>query len=248
MPTLLRRLPCVFAGNRLDRPILIETDTATYRPRRHQIVIFIRLSHHIAADWRTSPGSNARVAIPAILDPGCTDNVVLYESHLTGEPWSERRSPGDLEKAFPLHPTKRVRDPNDAAVFHPRRYAKVWLFHNRPGSADYNFARAPLLLHAPDGVVVRRGPAPDHYRYPLVGLKALTDHGLRLVVSGRHGSVCLWKPSRLLPWNWPVVPWPWHGSPLARTLADGAEDENDDELGSWTEQQFSPPANETLPP
>ncbi len=215
MPTLLRRLPYVFDGLREDRPVLLRTNGVDYHPSNHQIVIFIRICHHKALNWKTPHGSYTKLAIPAILDPGCTENVVIYESHLSDQ-WMEDRSPKDRDMAFPYNRAKRVKARDNPKEEVSRRGAKVWLFHNRPGSVAYDYSRDPLELLTPDGIVVRPGTAPERYRFPLIGLKALTDHGLRLVVSGRHGNACLWKPCRILPWNWPLLPWPWFGRPLIR--------------------------------
>jgi hypothetical protein len=145
---------------------------------RNQVIVWVSVSmaRTLAWDPRTP-------AFPAILDPGNTFNLSLFEHQLIR--WAGVRP--EL-----LQLLGRIKQ---KGKYYPRRRADVWLHRNIPGTQKPRTDQEPFLLTLDKGIAIYpdEGPSPPHL--PLLGLGALTENQLQTLIDGQRREVSVHTPN-----------------------------------------------------
>jgi hypothetical protein len=70
------------------------------------------------------------------------------------------------------------------------RSASIWIHRNRAGSRELS-DREPFLLHLPEGIAIYPSDGSNYPRLPLLGLRAIINNKLKLVIDGnwKHASL-----------------------------------------------------------
>jgi hypothetical protein len=154
--------------------------------KAHQVIVWVSVSVAGLLEWdpRTP-------AFPAILDTGNTFTLSIFASQLIQ--WAGIRP--DL-----LGVLGRIKQGGN---YYPRYEADVWLHPNIPGSGQPQSNRQPFRLSLEKGIAVypdTTSPAPH---LPLLGLQALTENDLHLMIDGQRR----WAWLRTLDWRTSLLRW-----------------------------------------
>jgi hypothetical protein len=154
--------------------------------RRYQVIVWLSISTPGSAEW------DARTpAFPAILDTGNTFTLAIFQRQLIQ--WAGLHS-----QLLPMLGPIR-----EGGKFYPRHKAHVWLHPNVPGRSDLRDDQPPLRLRLPKGIAVYPDAASRPLHLPLLGLQALTENNLHLMIDGERRLASLRTPdwrTRLLRW------------------------------------------------
>jgi hypothetical protein len=120
---------------------------------------------------------------PAILDTGNNHNFAISEQHL--------RSWAGITPAESRH---HIRVQGRQV---PLINAGLWLFPNEPGDLAPS-GRPPTRLALPEGIAVYPENLPNPARLPILGLRALVNNDLKLIINGKRCVVTLKTPG----WFW----------------------------------------------
>lgn len=168
MATILRRLPY------FNHMTTLTVHGETVRVKPYQIVVWVSLGLEEEQDW------NPRAErIPAILDTGHTHNLSIQRRHLVE--WAGIHPESLSELGHISERNQRL----------TRHSASLWLHTNQPGHRDRFAARQPYRLDLEEGIAVYPDDGSNFPRLPLLGLRALTDNHLHLIVSGWRRMVKL---------------------------------------------------------
>ena len=156
--------------------------------RRYQVIVWLSISVHRSVEW-----DSRTPVFPAILDTGNNFTLALFRKQLIQ--WAG------------LHPQLlpelgRIRE---GGKVYPCHEARVWLHSNVPGRSDRRGDRPPLRLSLAEGIVVIPDAGPRRPHLPLLGLRALTENNLHLLIDGQRRQVSLRTPdwrTRLFRWIW----------------------------------------------
>jgi len=179
MPRLLDRVPIP------ERPIEVVVHGERVRLRAHQIVVWVAITQRL-----DRPPRPTMAPFPAILDTGHTHSLALQQRHLID--WAGVRP--DALRHFGA-----VRD-RDRGRRLELRAATIWAFRNQPGSREQLADRPPVPLGGTPGIAIYPGGV-EFPRLPILGLQAIVDNDLVLVVNGRRREATLRTAYR---W-WPFV-------------------------------------------
>jgi hypothetical protein len=170
-------------------PIQVEPDEVHCGLERisiksYQIIVYMSITNREVVDL---PPLASR--LPAILDTGHNHNFSIDWQHLTK--WAMlSRDQLPLRRNMPGNEGK--------APFHR---AKVWIHPNEPGQRDKLAGLPPFPLELREGIAVHLGT--DSPRLPLLGLRALMQNGLLLMMDSKRRAVDLhtegWR-TKLLRW------------------------------------------------
>jgi hypothetical protein len=116
--------------------------------------------------------------IPALLDTGNNHNFSIQEHHLT-------RWAGIHPDALRFLGVIRDREYSPSL-----RFAKIWIHRNRAGTRDLSKVE-PFLLRLDAGIAVYPSDKSNYPRLPLLGLRAILDNDLKLVLDGKRNHVSL---------------------------------------------------------
>jgi hypothetical protein len=161
----------------LDRLPFSATPSEAWTPDRlvtvrpYQIIITVSLA--VREQTEPAPGLPR---FPAILDTGNNHNFAIREEQLRS--WTRISS---LESRH--HITVQGRPI-------PLMNARLWLFPNEPGSAAMS-GRAPFRLAMPEGIAVFPEDLPNSARLPILGLRAVVNNNLKLIIDGKRRAVTL---------------------------------------------------------
>lgn len=175
MPLLLNRMPFLPESGEIvvrGERVLIRAD---------QIVVWVSLSHRS----RKEPDSAAN-AFPAILDTGHNHTFSIHERHLSH--WAGLSN-------HRLESRGSVRDRGQQIAL---RLVNLWIHPNQRGKRDELADVAPFRLDAKLGIAVY--PGGDFPRLPLLGLRAISENGLVLNVSGPRREATLRTPRWWADW------------------------------------------------
>jgi hypothetical protein len=117
-----------------------------------------------------------------LLDTGLNHNFSIQEVHLIK--WA-----GIPPAALPLLGSARESGRTVA-----RRRAHFWIRGNQPGKRDIT-SRKPFLLAFEEGIAIYPDDGTNYPRLPLLGLRAIINNNLRLVIDGKRKHVSLMSPS-----------------------------------------------------
>jgi hypothetical protein len=150
-------------------PFLKESSEVTFRSERiliraDQIILWVTLTPK-----RITSPNPLPTPFPVILDTGHTHSFSIREEHLRD--WA-----GIRFDSLPLMGT--IRDRTERI---PLRAANVWAYTNERHSRDNLVEKPPRNLAAPKGIAVYPGAFP---RLPILGLRAIADNKLVLIVNG----------------------------------------------------------------
>ncbi|MCY2987754.1 MAG: hypothetical protein NTY19_07810 [Planctomycetota bacterium] len=168
MTTILRQFPF---SNQVST---MQVGHETLRVRDHQIIVWVSITVWQSVEWDPQTPR-----FPAILDTGHTHNFSIQEQHLVR--WAGMR-PSLLQVLGQLRE-------QDRRV--PLYGANVWLHSNRPGERDSFNDEPPFRLELPRGVAIYPDTSANFPRLPLLGLRAIAENGLRLIIDGRNRRVSL---------------------------------------------------------
>jgi hypothetical protein len=127
--------------------------------------------------------------LPAVLDTGFTSTLLIPERQRIEWAGITR---GQLT---------RINSFRTGGLTLPLYDADVCLHPNRPGTRDEWAERVPFRLELRDGIGVWPSTIPGARRLPLLGLRAIRQAGLRVVVDGRKRRVHLATPWRFWPFG-----------------------------------------------
>ena len=156
--------------------------------RRYQVVVWVSVG---VADLRAWDPRTP--AFPAILDTGNNFTLAIYQSQLV-------RWAGIQPRLLPRR--GMIREGDNICVRHE---ADIWLHHNVPGRPERRDDRPPLRLPVEQGIAVYPDAAGIPPRPPLLGLRALTENNLHLLIDGQRRQVALRTPdwrTKLFRWLW----------------------------------------------
>ncbi len=156
--------------------------------RRYQVIVWVSVSVPDLAEW-----DSRTPAFPAILDTGNTFTLAVFRSQLIQ--WA-----GIQPQLLRLLGNIRERGNS-----YPCHKADLWLHPNVPGRMERRSDRPPLRLPLRKGIAVYPDAAPRPPHLPLLGLQALTENNLHLMIDGQRRLVSLRTPdsrTRLLRWLW----------------------------------------------
>lgn len=140
----------------------------------YQIVIQVSLSDD--ATW------DSRIPIfPALLGTGNNHNLSIQEHHL-------RRWAG-IDPRF-LQFQGKVRVAQRSATL---RLARIWIHRNQTGRRDLRNDE-PFMLPLDEGVICYADDGSNDPRLPLLGLRAIMDSNLKLIIDGRRKHASLRSP------------------------------------------------------
>jgi hypothetical protein len=80
----------------------------------------------------------------------------------------------------------------------PHFDANVWIHRNKPASRDEALNERPFCLALNGGVAVFKKRSRPKQWPPLLGLKALDDNGIQLLIDGERGLVSMRTRSRVI--------------------------------------------------
>jgi hypothetical protein len=120
---------------------------------------------------------------PAIVDTGHTHSFSIQERHLTE--WAGLRTEN-------LRVSGAARDRGLRLLL---RMATIWAYSLDPQSRDRLADQLPHRLSVPQGIAIYPSPG-DFTRLPILGLRAIADNKLTLVVDGRRREATLRAPFR----------------------------------------------------
>lgn len=164
----------------LDRLPLLETRSEVWAPdqlatvKPYQIVVMVGLTTQETLE----PGPGLP-RFPPILDTGNNHNLAIREHQLRS--WA-RIATIDPRQFISVQGRKV-----------PLIGASVWLFSNEPGKPTVS-ERPPVRLTTTEGVAVYPEDIFNPARLPILGLRALVNSGLKLIVDGRRRLVTLKTP------------------------------------------------------
>jgi hypothetical protein len=177
LPTILHESPF------FDRPTTIQFQRRTMTILSNQIVVWVSIAPPAQAEL---PARAKR--FPAILDTGCNHNFVIRQRHLIE--WTESS-------------TTSLSSLGLARVYGgkaPQFPATIWIHRNRRCSRDRLMDDRPARLEANMGiVVVSDSVSAENPRIPVLGLRAISWNGLRVIIDGPNRSVTIRRPR----WIWP---------------------------------------------
>jgi hypothetical protein len=165
---ILNRLP--FSETRSE--VWTPDRLATVKP--HQIIVTVGLSVRELIE----PDSGLP-RFPAILDTGNNHNFAIREEQLRS--WV-RITPSESRHYITIQ-GRRV----------PLINAGLWLFCNEPGRVAVS-GRSPIRLAMAEGIAVFPEDLPNPARLPILGLRALVDNNLMLIIDGKRREVTLKTP------------------------------------------------------
>lgn len=142
--------------------------------RPFQIIVQVSLSDTPVWDPRTP-------IVPALLDTGNNHNFSIQESQLV-------RWTGLHPQSLPLLGTMR-----EGGRAPSLRFANVWVHKNRSGEHDLG-GREPFLLALKEGIAVYPDDGSNYPRLPLLGLRAIVNNNLKLVIDGKRKHASLGSP------------------------------------------------------
>lgn len=164
----------------LDRLPFSETRSEVWAPDRlatvkpYQIIVTVSLSARELIE--PDPGWPQ---FPAILDTGNNHNFAIREQQL--------RSWARITSWEPRHHItvqgRRV----------PLINARLWLFSNEPGRVGLA-NRSRIRLAMAEGIAVFPEDLPNPPRLPILGLRALVDNNLKVIINGKRREVTLKTP------------------------------------------------------
>lgn len=137
---------------------------ATVKP--YQIIVTVSL----AARERMEPDPGWP-RFPAILDTGNNHNFAITEPHLRS--WA---------RITPAESRHHIRVQGRQV---PLINASLWLFPNKPGDLAAS-GRPPTRLAVPEGIAVYPEEHPSPARLPILGLRALVNNHLTLIINGKR--------------------------------------------------------------
>ena len=177
MPRLLDRSPLP------PRPSEVVVLGERVRLRANQIIVWITLTRP-----RLKEPNPAALPFPAIPDTGHTHTFSIQHRHLAE--WAGIGPDG-------LPPVGHVRERGHRIQL---RLANIWVHPNVPRSRDRLADRPPHPVGADRGIAIH--PAGVEFpRLPILGLRAVADNDLVLLVNGHHKETTLRTAFR---W-WPVA-------------------------------------------
>jgi hypothetical protein len=156
--------------------------------RRYQVIVWVSVGVPDLDEW-----DSRTPAFPAILDTGCTFTLAIFQRQLIQ--WAG------------LHPQLlptlgRIREGD---MVYPCHKARLWLHPNVPGRSNRRGDRSPLRMSLAKGIAVYPDVASAPSHLPLLGLQALTENNLQLLIDGQRRQVSLRTPDwriKLLRWLW----------------------------------------------
>ena len=149
----------------------VDTPSGPILIRSYQIVAWVGLSVR---------GTLSR-PFPAVLDTGHSHNFSIKEEHL--ELWTGLRA-AEIRTIGHARVNKQLVELKDAAVaFYP----------NTPGKRDAQRGNSPHRLILPEGIAVHRSSDPFVPRLPLLGMRALVENNLRIMIDGQRKEVSLYR-------------------------------------------------------
>lgn len=141
------------------------------RVRPYQIIVWVSVAPASDRRWdRRLP------MLPAILDPGNNHNFSIFQSQL-------RRWAGIQPDLLSCVGAMRERGSRI-----PLHDAALWLHRNLPSKRDVG-EREPHRLLLEDGIAVYPDEGTGPLHLPLLGLRALTDNKLRVLIDGQKRQV-----------------------------------------------------------
>jgi hypothetical protein len=161
-----------------DQPGTVTVGGEVVQALPHQVLVWVSVCvRGLAALDRATP------RFPAILDTGNTFGFALAERRLTA--WS----------GCPVAALGRLGDVLINRNRVPRLAADVWLHRNRKGQRGAFRPVAPFRVELRDGVAVYPLDAPFPVpRLPILGMRAIDENRLRLVIDGERLRVTLRAP------------------------------------------------------
>lgn len=178
MPRLIDRVPVP------ERPSEVVVRGERVRLRGDQIVVWLAITRKLDEP----PGTTAS-PFPAILDTGHTHSLSLQERHLVD--WAEMR-PDSLRRFGGVRDRDRGQRLDLLA-------ATIWVYRNAPGSRERLADQAPFPLGGTPGIAVY--PAGVEFpRLPILGLRAIAENKVVLVVNGDRREATLRTARRWWPW------------------------------------------------
>jgi hypothetical protein len=142
----------------------VNTSVGPIQVRPYQIIVWANL---MTEEFLSRP-------FPAVLDTGANLNFIINESHLNN--WLDLRAEQFVHRAMTLIDGEKI----------PVRVANVFLHRNVKGTRQ--IASGSYQLTTPQGIVVY--PKTTAYpRLPLLGMRALGNSKLRVVIDGRRNYV-----------------------------------------------------------
>lgn len=112
---------------------------------------------------------------PAALDTGHSHNFSIPERHLKG--WAG------------IDALTRIGSVEVNRVLLPQYEADIWIHHNHRGTREPKGEAS--LLRMDEGITVVPEGTPGAPRLPLLGLRAITQNGLTLIIDGGRREVTL---------------------------------------------------------
>lgn len=167
MPILLNRMP--FS----DSPSEIAVRGERVRIRANQIIVWVTLVRH-----RIDTPNPVAIPFPAILDTGHTHSFSIHEEQLIE--WGGLQ-PGSLNSMGTI---RDVRGPRVVL-----RGAHIWVHANERGSRETLTNQSPFPIKAELGIAIY--PGNSFPRLPILGLRAIADNNLVLVVDGPNRQATL---------------------------------------------------------
>ncbi|MGD0896847.1 MAG: hypothetical protein ABR915_03360 [Thermoguttaceae bacterium] len=116
---------------------------------------------------------------PAVIDTGHSHNFSIKEEYL--ELWAGLHA-HDIQTIGHARVNKRLVELKDAGLA---------VYPNTPGERDALRDRSPYLLTLPEGIAVHRASDPFAPRLPLLGVRALVNNHLRIVIDGNRKEMSL---------------------------------------------------------
>jgi hypothetical protein len=137
--------------------------------RRPKIIVGISLTPDLITTF-----SDTSLVFPAILDTGCNTGFEIDEQHL--ELWT-----GTSKKLF----NYIIRHDRPGGRSYVTRSANIWLHLEPYAGPRFVGPRMPFLLMRTDEITVMDRSGGEPYpRFPLLGLQALIDNHLQVMVDG----------------------------------------------------------------
>jgi hypothetical protein len=170
----------------LDRPSTITIRGEQVTVKAFQIVVWVSVTTVFEERFaQTTP------RFPAILDTGSMFTFAIREAQL--RKWA----------GIHCHALRVLQQVRHQGRSIPMHAAKVWLHQNQPGERDQLRGQKPFRMQNEPGIAVYPNELPYAPRLPLLGLRALMENELHLLVNSQHKWVSLRSPdwqTRLLPW------------------------------------------------
>jgi len=177
MPRLVDRAPIP------ERSAEVTVRGERVRLRADQIVVWLTISSRMEQSPRPSA-----MAFPAILDTGHTHTLTIHERHLIE--WAGLRPENLRIYGAVRHLGRRI-------LLHA---ANIWVHSNHPQSRDRLTDRPPFPLGASRGIAVY-AQANEYPRLPILGLRAIADNKLILLVNGSRRVATLRTAVRWWPFS-----------------------------------------------